>query len=76
MAVGTKETQVFQPVVRIVPVYVVELEWNEDALPDAEGASFTSWLKNARSQESPFQLVRLDRRCVSEISVQGLSEAE
>jgi hypothetical protein len=76
MAVGTKEAKVFQPGVTIVPIYVVELEWNEHALPDSEGASFTSWLKNARSQQSPFQPEGLDGHCVGEVSVQGLSKAK
>ena len=47
MAVRAQETQVFEPVVPVVPVDVVEFEWNGDGLPFGMPASSTAALEKA-----------------------------
>ena len=73
MAVGTQEAQVFQPVVMIVPVYVVEFERNGCTPPHGEPASVAARLENACSQQTTLQLVGLNRHRVAEIGLERLS---
>ena len=76
MAVGTEETEVLQPVVAIVPVDVIELEWDWRTLPDAQTTSCTTGFKNPVTQQAPLQLEGLDGRQVGEISLEGSSGGE
>lgn len=70
MAVGTKKTQVFAPVVTIVPVYVVELQRDGRAAPFGEVAPIASRPKDAGSQQTPLQLVGLNRRRIAEVGLE------
>ena len=57
MAIGTKETQVLEPVVSVVPIYVVELQRDWQVLPHGEHASSATGLKDAFSEKPSLELV-------------------
>jgi hypothetical protein len=73
VAVRAQEAQVFEPVVSVVPVYVVEFEWNGDGLPFGMPASSAARLEKAFLQKASLELVRLDGCGVIQVGRQRLS---
>jgi hypothetical protein len=73
VAVGAQESQVVEPVVAIVAVDVIELEWDWHALPFGETAAGAGALQETFLEETSLELVGLDRRGVVEIRGQGFS---
>ena len=60
VAVRAQEPQVFEPVVAVVPVDVVEFEWDGYRLPFGMPASNAATLEKAFPQKARLELVRLD----------------
>jgi len=76
VAVRAQEAQVFEPVVPVVPVDVVEFEWNRYGLPFGIPAPGTAALEKAFLEEASLEFVRLDRCGVVEIGRQRLARRE
>ena len=76
VAVRTQEPQVFEPVVPVVPVDVVEFEWNRLGLPFGMPAARAAALEKAFSQKAVLEFVRCDGCGVIEIGSQRLARRE
>lgn len=76
MAVGAKKAQVFEPVVLVVPIDVVEFEWDGYALPDLEPAALALRIEQSFAQEALFELEGLDRRGIVQIRAEWLPGRE
>jgi hypothetical protein len=76
VAVGTKQAQVLQPVVFVVPIDVVKLEWNRLAEPLGVAAQCTPMLEDTFSQQSVAQFVGLYRKGVVEVLLKRLLERQ
>ncbi len=67
VAVGAQQPQVFEPVVLVVPVDVVEFERNRYGLPLGKTATSTAVLEQMFLQKASLEFVRLDWRGVIEV---------